>query len=144
MPANKTPLVNQVALTAAAVGGADELAVVCLTQNDMNSTTNNITVDTFCGTENAPGTLGQTLAVAFRRIWSPDVDEISEQFFYNAWKDGTHLQFTIGPITPAPGDISYKGTGYVTAYNNTNGANTFPAASMTVTADEPFELTKEP
>jgi len=144
---SKTPLPNIVVLTAAILpddgsAAGTEMGVVCLTQNDMNGTTNNVTVDTFCGTENLPGSIGQTLTTAFRRVWAPETTEISEEFFYNAWVNKTHLQMTIGPLDPNTGDIVYTGTGYVTAFTNTNGVNAAPLANMTITADAPFVLSK--
>lgn len=141
----KEPLPNKVVLTASATGAVGgELGVVCLTQNDMNGTTNNVTVDTFCGTENLPGSIGQTLTVAFRRVWTPAATEISEEFFYEAWINQTPCTFTVGYLDPTTGNITYKGTGYVSAYSNTNGVNSAPAASMTITCDTPFALAVEP
>jgi hypothetical protein len=137
----KQPLPNYVVLTGAifdGTTGVTEKGVVCLTTNDMNGTTNNITIDTFCGQEILPGTIGQTLTVAFRRVWNTDADEISEEFFYAAWMDKSLCQFTVGPLTPVAGDIIYTGTGYVTAYTNTNAANAAPTANMTITCEAPF------
>jgi hypothetical protein len=143
---NHTPLPNQVVLTGAiATGGTiTEKGVVCLTQNDMNGTTNTITSDTFCGAEVLPGTIAQTLTVAFRRVWNTDTTEISEAFFYDAWINKSHCQFTVGPLTPATGDLLYKGTGYITAFTNTNAVNAAPLANMTITCDAPFVQSTAP
>ena len=140
----KEPLPNKVILMAAPAGDLTGMkGVVCLTQNDMNGTTNNVAVDTFCGVENLPGSLTQTLTAAFRRIWSPGATEISEEFFYNAWKNQTFCDFTVGYLDPVTGNITYTGSGYVSAYNNTNGVNAAPAATMTIQTDAPFELSVE-
>lgn len=143
--AEKLPLPNTILLYLSVIDG-DEAVVVCLTQNDMSGTSNNSTIDTFCGTEQLPGSQSQTITGAFRRIWGPDAGRISEAFCYDAWKDKTHLEVSQKPLTAnlEAGDIVYQGTGYITAYGNQNGTNAIPTASMTISLDVPMTRTDEP
>ena len=143
--AEKFILPNSVVITAKRIDDEEgsEALVVCLTQNDFNSTASNATIDTFCGSEQLPGSKGQTLAVSFRRIWETDSGRISEKFFYDAWFDSAHIQFTVAREEPVTGDLVYTGTGYVTSYNSANGTNAIPTASMTITADAPMDLIRE-
>ncbi len=140
--AEKKILPNSVLLTAEVTGDSgQEKTVVCLMQNDQNSTANIITADTFCGTEKLSGSKGMTLNVTFRRIWTPDSTHISEAFFYDAWLNDTNLTFTVGPANPVTGDIVYTGTGLVSSYNNQNGTNAVPQATMTIECDAPMTRT---
>lgn len=132
-------LPNSILLTASEIGGTEK-SVVCLTQNDFAGTSNNSTIDTFCGTEQLPGSQAQTISGAFRRIWNPDTGRISEAQFYMWWKLKTHIQFSVAPASPGADDLVYTGTGYVTAFSTTNTTNAIPTASMTITCDEPMEL----
>lgn len=142
MATAKRPLPNEVVLTIAEDGSTPEKLVVCLTQNDFNSTSNLVTTETFCGTENLPGSLGQTLNVALRRIWAPATEETSEELLYTWWYNKTHVNVTHGPKTPVTDDLVYAGSGYITTYNSTNGANTAPLANLVIQLDAPMVLTK--
>lgn len=87
--------------------------VVCLTAEGITRATNIIDAKTKCGPDSQPGT--QTNGVTFegQSMYDPTAGRISVDDLDDYWRTKRTIYWKIGKITPAIGDITYYGTGFI-------------------------------
>lgn len=132
--AERKVLPNTQVITLSEVGGTEKL-IVCLTQTGYNMNRNAIDSTTFCGTDSLPGTKTFNLPFSGQRILVPDATHISEKGLFDFISNGTRIEWTLGPVTPATGDIVYTGEGYLNTFNTSNPLNGVPTMDGTIDAD---------
>jgi hypothetical protein len=91
--------------------------VVCLTSNGITRATNEIDAKTKCGPDKLPGT--QELAVNFEGQIAYDTGNASLEDLYDYWANKSTVYWKMGPASPITGDITFSGTGFISALDDT-------------------------
>jgi predicted secreted protein len=95
--------------------------IVCLTSNGITRATNSIDAKTKCGPDTLPGT--QDIAVNFEGQVMLDVAGSMEDL-YDYWSNKTTIYWKMGPVSPATGDITWSGTGFISQLDDTYAQDT--------------------
>jgi hypothetical protein len=98
-------------------GGTNWDLIVCLTENSIDRTTNEIDAASKCGPNLLPGTQVIKVSFAFHDVLDTANGEISEWDLHTLWAAKTIISFKFGKVTPAAGDITYTGTGFIASLN---------------------------
>lgn len=109
--------------------------MACLTENSLNGTTNVTTTETKCGTITEPGTQNATVQFAGTILLDPANDKQSAGAMFTLWKNKTWFNFKYGPANPVTGDLVKIGRGFISTYEESDGVNTIPTFSGTITLD---------
>ena len=96
--------------------------VVCLTSNGITRATNSIDAKTKCGPDTLPGT--QDIAVQFEGQVMLDTASASLEDLYDYWANKTTIYWKMGPVSPAAGDITWSGTGFLSQLDDTYAQDT--------------------
>jgi len=94
--------------------------IVCLLSNGLERTSNEIEAGSKCGPATIPGTLTAKVPFEFQDVLDAANDEISEEVLHPLWQNKTYISWKFGKITPAAGDVTYTGFGYITQLNTTS------------------------
>lgn len=103
------------------LGGTDYSLVVCLTSQSLERTTNTIDAASKCGPDKLAGSQEITVTFEGQEVVSPDVDRISEGDLHDLWEDKTEIGWKYGVATPATGDVSYAGKGFISDLTSDSG-----------------------
>ena len=96
--------------------------VVCLTSNGITRATNSIDAKTKCGPDTLPGT--QDIALQFEGQVMLDATGASLEALYDYWANKDTVYWKMGPATPATGDITWSGTGFISQLDDTYAQDT--------------------
>lgn len=111
-------------------GGTNYDLVVCLTSQSLERTTNTIDAASKCGPDKLPGAQEITVNFEGQEVLSPDANRISEADLHDLWENKTTIGWKYGVATPADGDVSYSGQGFIsdlTADSGMDDPSTFNA-----------------
>ena len=117
--------------------GTDYSLVVCLENQSMANSSDEIDATSKCGQAVLPGKKKSTIDFSGFRVLDPDTDRISEDDLFDLWKSQTQISFKYGPAVPVSGDISYTGKGYLIKYDledSLSSAGKF-SATISLTGD---------
>lgn len=98
--------------------------VICLTSNGITRATTEIDANTKCGPDKLPGV--QTLGLTFEGQVMLDPNngyaglDILEGYFANK----STIYWKMGPLSPAIGDITWSGTGFISQLDETYAQDT--------------------
>jgi hypothetical protein len=122
------------------LGGTNFDLVVCLTSNGLERTTSVIDAASKCGPEKLPGVRSIQVPFAFNDVLDANSGEISEEALHDLWQNQTIITFKYGKLTPAAGDVTYTGTGFISELKSSAAQNA--AASTTATIEVQGDVTK--
>lgn len=122
------------------LGGTNFDLVVCLTSNGLERTTSVIDAASKCGPEKLPGVSSIQVPFAFNDVLDANSGEISEEALHDLWQNKTIITFKYGKLTPAAGDVTYTGTGFISELKSSAAQNA--AASTTATIEVQGDVTK--
>lgn len=129
-------------------GGEPEtfLQVVCLTSESFNRTTSALEANTACGQKSQPGTKALSVDIAGTQVLNPDVPTMSIEELDDLWKADTVFNAKLGPLLPAPGDVTRKFKAYITnLVDTTSFDNNFPSFTATLNIQvDTYEKETEP
>jgi hypothetical protein len=94
-------------------GGTNWDLVVCLTSNSIARTTNEIDAASKCGPNLLPGTQSIKINFDFHDVLDTNNGEVSEGALHPLWAAKTIVSFKFGKVSPAAGDVTYTGTGFI-------------------------------
>lgn len=87
--------------------------VVCLTSESVNRTTSVIDAKSKCGPDTLPGTQTNDIDFAGQVLADPDAGKTSTDELDDHWRNMTTIYWKVGKATPAIGDVTYSGTGFI-------------------------------
>jgi hypothetical protein len=93
-------------------GGTAYDMVVCLTNQSLGITTDEIDAATKCGPDTQPGKQKNSLSIEGQVMASPGTDRISVAALYTLAQNKTQFSWKYGPATPVTGDPVYTGKGF--------------------------------
>jgi hypothetical protein len=114
------------------MGGTNFNLVVCLTSNSLERTTSVIDASSKCGPEYLPGVRSIQVPFTFNDVLDVNSGEISEYDLHNLWQSQTTISFKYGKLTPAAGDVSYTGKGFISDLKTTDAQNSPSSTSGTI------------
>jgi hypothetical protein len=91
--------------------------MVCLTSNGITRATNEIDAKTKCGPDKLPGT--QEITVNFEGQIVYDSGDVSLEDLFTYWENKTTIYWKMGPASPQTGDITFSGSGFISALDDT-------------------------
>lgn len=94
-----------------------EDTIVCLTSNGITRATNEIDAKTKCGPDKLPGT--QEITVNFEGQIVYDSADVSLEDLFTWWESKTTIYWKMGPASPVTGDITFSGSGFISALDDT-------------------------
>jgi hypothetical protein len=118
-------------------GGVSYKDVVCLINFSFAATTTMNDASTMCGPDTSPGDQSSTIPFTGQTMLSPDTGRTSAASLFTVWQDKTLVGWKIGKATPATGDMTKTGQGYLSAYgeNYDNGQKGQFSGTITVAGD---------
>jgi hypothetical protein len=122
------------------LGGTNFDLIVCLTSNSLERTTTVINAASKCGPEKLPGVRSIQVPFAFNDVLDVNTGEISESDLHALWVNQTVFSFKYGKLTPAAGDVTYTGKGFLSDLKSSAAQNA--AASTTGTIEVQGDVTQ--
>jgi hypothetical protein len=125
-----------------ALDGQSQRSVYCLVSINRNYTTNMNDASSICNpAAKSPGTQDFSVDMTLQRVWDPGGSHYSEKFLQDALVNKSVVDFTVGPASPATGDLVETGTGYITSETKTDNATDRGTMDITITMTEAPVLT---
>lgn len=113
-------------------GGTNFDLIVCLTSNSLERTTQVIDAGSKCGPSKLPGVQSIQVPFAFNDVFDTNSGEISEAALHTLWQAKTIVTFSYGVVTPAAGDVTYTGKGFISDLKKTDAQNAASSATGTL------------
>ena len=114
---------NDILLAIDPAGGTNYNLIVCLTSNSLERTTNEIDASSKCGPNLLPGTQTIKVPFEFHDVLDTNNGEVSESALHPLWAAKTIISWKFGKVTPAAGDVTYTGTGFIGTLNTVAAQN---------------------
>lgn len=112
---------NDYVLAIDPAAGTNYILIVCLLSNSLERTSAEIDASSKCGPATLAGTQTIKVPFEFQDILDTANGEISEDALHPLWENRTTVSWKYGKFTPAAGDVTYTGLGYITQLNTTSG-----------------------
>lgn len=87
--------------------------IVCLTANAITRAINIIESNTKCGPDTLPGVQSNQLTFEGVNMYDPVGGTVSIDDLDDFWRNKTTIYWKMGKASPAIGDITYTGTGFI-------------------------------
>jgi hypothetical protein len=129
------------------IGPADGTlkTVYCLVSVTRNYTLNINDAASICNpAKKSPGSQDFSINMTLQRVWDPGSTHYSEKYLHDALINKELVDYTVGPATPATGDLVESGTGYITSASKTDNATDLGTMDITITCTEAPVLTVTP
>ncbi len=123
---------NDVVLQIDPDGGTNYILLVCLTSNSLERTTNEIDAASKCGPNLLPGTQQIKVPFEFIDVLDTTNSEISEEALHPLWANKSIISWKFGKVSPAAGDVTYTGTGFIGQLNTTAVQNDVVKTSSSI------------
>lgn len=95
--------------------GVTYSTVVCLTSETVTRTTNEIDAKSKCGPDKLPGTQDNNISFEGQVMADPSTGRVSTDEIDDMWRDKTTVYYRVGKASPIIGDVTYSGTGFISA-----------------------------
>ncbi len=89
--------------------------VVCLTNNGITRATAEIESNSKCGPNKSAGSQTNSITFEGQGQVDPDSGKTSIDQLDDYWRNTTTIYYKMGPADPIEGDVTYFGTGYISA-----------------------------
>ena len=99
-------------------------SIVCLTSESVTRTTNIIDAKTKCGPDKLPGTQENGVTFEGQSMYDPSAGRASTDQLDDYWRNKVTIYWKVGKITPAIGDVTYLGTGFIAQLDETFAQDT--------------------
>ena len=113
-------------------GGTNYYLIVCLTTNSLERTTTVIDAASKCGPYKVPGVQSIQIPFTFNDVLDTNNGEVSEQALHLLWQNKTVISWKYGPSTPAAGDVTYSGKGFLGDLKRTDAQSSVSSSSCTI------------
>lgn len=100
-------------------GGTTYKTVICLTNNSLGITVEQIESITKCGSKKLPGNASYSVTFDGELMVEPGVGKTSAAELFVAAKNKTTVGFKVAPATPVAGDPVYTGTAFIASLEQT-------------------------
>lgn len=104
--------------------GINYETVVCLTSNAITRATTIIDSNSKCGPDSLPGVQSNTLTFEGQIMLDPTAGSTSVDELDDYWRNKQTIYWKMGPLSPAVGDITYYGTGFIATLDETFAQDT--------------------
>lgn len=94
--------------------------LVCLTNSSVTRTTSEIDAKSQCGPDTQPGTQANAVSFEGQVMQDPSSGRISTDELDDFWRNKETVYWKLGKLTPAIGDVTYSGTGFIAELNENN------------------------
>lgn len=125
-------------------GGTNYNNVMCLLNFAFAGTTAVNDDSTMCGPASSPGNSTSTIPFTGKTFLKPGTGNISAPDVFTLWQNKTTFGWKIGKATPASGDFTKTGTGFLSADGETYDNGTTPGFSGTISVTGPITQTLTP
>lgn len=98
--------------------------VICLTSNAITRATSIIDANSKCGPDSLPGVQSNTLTFEGQVMLDPSGSTTSVDELDDYWRTKQTIYWKMGPVSPAIGDITYYGTGFIATLDETAAIDT--------------------
>jgi len=99
---------------------------------------------TLCGPDTSAGVQTSTVPFTGITFLQPGTGNISAPDMFTLWQNKTTVAWKIGKATPASGDMTKTGKGFLSAYGETYDTNATPAFSGTISVQGAVTQTLTP
>jgi len=114
---------NDIVLALDPAGGTNYTLLVCLESNSIASTTAVIDASSKCGPYKLPGITDNKVALALVDWVDTTNTELSSYDLFQLQQAKTTVGWKYGKVSPAAGDVTYTGVGFLANWNNVSAQN---------------------
>jgi hypothetical protein len=118
--------------------------IMCLLNFSFDATTAVNDDSTMCGPDSSPGTQTATVPFTGKTFLQPGTGNISAPGMFTLWQNKTAIAWKIGKATPAAGDMTKTGKGFLSAYGETYDTGITAGFSGTINVTGPVTQTLTP
>ena len=93
--------------------------VVCLTSQSVTRATSEIEANTKCGPDKLAGTKTNAISFEGQIMLDPDSGRTSTDQLDDYWRNDTNIYWKMGEVVPTEGSVTYYGTGFISALDET-------------------------
>ena len=113
------------------LAGTNYTLLVCLNSNSLESTTSVIDAGSKCGPNKLAGTIDNKIALEVIDVLDTTNSELSSEALFELQQAKQIVSWKYGKVTPAAGDVTYTGTGFIASWKNNANKN----SPVTTTCD---------
>ena len=122
---------NDILLSIDPLAGTNYTLLVCLNSNSLESTTSVIDAGSKCGPNKLAGTIDNKIALEVIDVLDTTNSELSSEALFELQQAKQIVSWKYGKVTPAAGDVTYTGTGFIASWKNNANKN----SPVTTTCD---------
>lgn len=97
--------------------------VVCLTSHTFDRTTAVEDASSQCGPDSGPGSQTATITFDGQVVYEASPGSVTESDLDAVWKTSELIAWKLGKVTPATGDVTYDGEGWLSNISQTGGGD---------------------